>query len=88
MIEICDKFWPPPRADTTGAEDALIGEYLVTINGQFPPLPHRRQVMMESIPVQDPYILHQFWTFMGQYMSMSKGDFIAYWTHLLSLGDD
>ncbi len=85
MIELCDKFRPPPRADMNDNEDSWMCEHLLKIKGDYPPIAYRRQVIMESVAVEDPYIIHQFWTFMEQYMPMSKKDFTAYWSHLLSL---
>ena len=88
MIEICEKFRPSPQPDLTDNEDSWICDHLLKIEGDYPPLPLRRQVIMESIPVKNPFILHQFWTFMEQYMSMSKEQFTEYWSHLLSLHHD
>jgi hypothetical protein len=83
MIEICSK--TPQNTAPYDNEDSWLADRITETNGLFPSLEFRRQAIMESLAVRDPYTLHQFWTFMEQYMAMPKAQFIAYWTHLLTL---
>jgi hypothetical protein len=81
MIELCKKHRPDPTIDVPPLEDAWIAER----TSSFPDFEFRREHLMESIPTNDPVILHQFWTFMDAYIVTPRDNVIAYWTHLLTL---
>ena len=82
MIELCERFQQTATLDN---EDSWISDRITDTGGEFPPLTFRSKAIMESLPVMNPYSLHQFWTFLEQYMSMPKEQFTDYWSHLLSL---
>ena len=81
MIELCKKHRPDPTIDVPPLEDAWIAERVVS----FPDFPFRRAHLMESVPTENPVILHQFWTFTDMYARLPRSDIVAYWTHLLTL---
>lgn len=84
MIEICETCIPDLSIGYLFKEDSWLADRIREY-GKFPPLEVRRQCIMESIPVNNPYILHQFWTFVEQYQSMTREQLIGYLRHLLSL---
>ena len=81
MIELCKEHRPDPTIDVPPLEDAWIAERTLS----FPPFEFRGEHLMESIPVEDPVILHQFWTFTDAYLAETRDEVIKYWTHLLTL---
>jgi len=81
MIELCKKHRPDPTIDVPPLEDAWIAER----TNSFPDFSFRREHLMESIPANDPVILHQFWTFMDAYIPTPRDNVVAYWTQLLTL---
>ena len=81
MIELCKKHRPDPTIDVPPLEDAWIAEH----THSFPDFEFRRAHLMESIPTNDPVILHQFWTFMDAYITTPRDNVVAYWTQLLTL---
>ena len=87
MIEICQKYRPHPTLQPMDeTEDAWLAEKLALeplMN--FPDLEFRRSHIMESMPANDPIVLHQFWTFVHQYHQVPADVFLKYWTHLLTL---
>ena len=81
MISLCERF----THNIAEAEDSWLSDRINEIGGNVPPLSLRANMIMESIPTNNPYVLHQFWTFLEQYMG-SRESFIGYWKHLLTLG--
>jgi hypothetical protein len=81
MIAICTA---SSNADLDN-EDAWISDRIIETGSNFPPIEFRREAIMESLPAQNPYCLHQFWTFLENYMAAPKHVVITYWTRLLSL---
>lgn len=81
MIELCKKHRPDPTINVPPLEDAWIAER----TNSFPDFSFRRSHLMESIPTEDPVILHQFWTFTDAYVIMPREEVIKYWTQLLTL---
>jgi hypothetical protein len=81
MIDLCQTHRPDPPAGIPELEDAWIAER----TSVFPDFSFRRAHLMESIPTEDPIILHQFWTFSDAYLQRPRAETVAYWTHLLTL---
>jgi hypothetical protein len=81
MYEMCRTHRPQPDIDVPHLEDAWVAEHTQS----FPDFEFRRRHLMESIPVNDPVILHQFWTFTDAYLEMPREEVVAYWTQLLTL---
>jgi hypothetical protein len=81
MIELCETF----TYDRTSEEDSWISNRLIEMKGEFPPFEQRKDWIMESCFSVNPYILHQFWTYIEQYMTLPKEHLLLYLTHLLAL---
>jgi len=81
MIEMCTTHRPDPTAGVPPLEDAWVAER----TSVFPPFAFRRAHLMESVPTDDPVILHQFWTFMDAYLQRPRDDVVQFLTHLLTI---
>ncbi len=81
MIELCKKHRPDPSTDIPPLEDAWVAERAIS----YPNFEFRRAHLMESVPTEDPVVLHQFWTFADAYIVMPRDEVVKYWTHLLTL---
>jgi len=81
MIDMCKTHRPDPSVGIPPLEDAWVAERTRV----FPDFEFRRQHLMESIPVNDPVILHQFWTFTDAYLEMPRDEVVHYWKQLLTL---
>jgi hypothetical protein len=84
MIELCEKY------GTCGsdAEDSWISKKIIEMGGVYPKWDICAYVCMESIRVDHPICLHQFWTYLHLYFKMSKEEVIKYWSHLLTLVEE
>jgi hypothetical protein len=63
MIEICKAERDDPLAPCKEGEDSWIADRVQ----DFPSLDFRSAHIMESMPAEDPVIVHQFWTFLDNY---------------------
>lgn len=81
MIDLCKKYRPDISIQNESNEDSWISDKTIT----FPSIETRTEFSMESVPADDPYILHQFWTFANPYIDLGKDIFINYWSHLLTI---
>ena len=81
MIKLCRRHRPDPSIHIPELEDSWIAERTVS----FPSFEFRREHLMESVPTENPVILHQFWTFTDAYLIMPRNDVVSYWTQLLTL---
>ena len=81
MIELCQTHRPDPTTSVPPLEDAWVAERTAV----FPPFEFRRAHLMESVPTEDPVILHQFWTFMDAYLQRPRDDVVQFLTHLLTI---
>ena len=63
--------------DGSSAEDAWISDHVVS----FPDISFRANHIMESIPVENPILIHQFWTFFDTFSKASAD----YWKHILTI---
>jgi len=79
MVRICQTHRPNPSEPFNDTEDAWLSRH-VTV---YPDDDYRCNHIMESILVDDPYILHQFWTFAHCYLAFGHDEFIAIWQKLL-----
>ena len=82
MIELCETFTYGSEND---AEDSWISYRMMDMKGEFPPFEKRKDWIMESCFSVNPYILHQFWTFIEQYITLPKEHLLLYLSHLLQL---
>ena len=81
MIELCRTHRPDPNSLFEGIEDNWFCNHVTA----YPDLSFRAQHMMETVIVEDPYILHQFWTFAHEYLHLSRDKFIETWRKLLTI---
>ena len=88
MIELCESFKYEDREKPDEGEDSWLSYRIMDISGEYPPFKTRQEFIMESCITFDPYILHQFWSYVEQYLSLSKKHFIRYWSSLLELQTD
>lgn len=85
MIELCETYGP---CGSDGAEDCWISEHIVKMGALRPEWKICGCICMESVRADHPMCLHQFWTYLHQYMTMPKDECIEYWKHLLTLWED
>lgn len=85
MIELCDTF---KYDEIEGGEDSWFSYNLMKMNGEYPSQKMRTEFIMESCVTMEPYILHQFWTYVEQYLSLPKEHFVRFWSSLLELQTD
>ena len=76
MLEICLKFRPELAVRCPFPEDGWIDLKLKESGHVFPPLEERINFIMESCHAPDPYIIHQFWTFLTNKLMESKESFL------------
>jgi hypothetical protein len=78
MIEVCKRFRPDLGVKCPGAEDGWIDDKLKEMGHIYPEFNQRANLIMESVFVEDPYIIHQYWTFLGNGISLinNKDDFL------------
>lgn len=82
---LCKLFNPSPDSYADkDPEDGWISERMTMLGMSYPNIEFRKNHIMESMPAADPVIMHQFWTFSDQYVSLPKQEVIQYWTHLLT----
>jgi hypothetical protein len=82
MIELCRTYQTNPNGICNEAEDIWISNRVIT----YPPLEFRQNYLMESIVMIDPYIVHQFWTFLDQYIRLvPREECITYFRTLLTI---
>ncbi len=83
MIALCKQHRPDCSIPLDTVEDDWISDK-IPVDG-YPDFETRRNSIMESVPSDHPYILHQPWTFMKHYLHvLSREHFLVYWGHLLT----
>lgn len=80
MIELCEA--EGPCIDDN--EDSWIADRIIN-NGLYPSLQIRGTIFMESIPSDHPVCIHQFWTFIHNYIKCPREEAISILKHILSL---
>ena len=86
LRSLCLLYNPTPNTSTDlDAEDGWLSVRVQELGMVYPSLSFRKSHIMESMPAEDPMILHQFWTFLDQYLSQPKENVLKYWKHLLTL---
>jgi hypothetical protein len=81
MIELCEAEGPC-RAEE--AEDWWFATRILK-SGEYPPLMIRGFIFMESIPCENPVCVHQFWTFIHNYINKTREENISFLRTILSL---
>jgi len=84
MIEMCKKYRPNP--ETTNCpipEDGWMCEKVKESGGTWPPLPFRATLLMETLFVPDPFIIHQMWSFTDTILNKGRDYFCTLYTNML-----
>lgn len=85
MIEICYKHRPDPgNIQCEKAEDCWISEKIKK-EGIFPPLEFCGQILMESLASEDPFILHQTWSFTDALVMNGKKIFLDFFNNIIKM---
>ena len=82
MIELCRVHRSEPNEPFNETEDKWLSDRVTN----YPDESFRSNHLMESIFVEDPHILHQFWTFGNDYLVLPREVFVEYWKKLLTIG--
>jgi len=82
MIKLCHVHRVDPDTQFNDTEDKWISDRVTN----YPDESFRSNHLMESVFVEDPYILHQFWTFGNDYLVLSREAFAECWRKLLTIG--
>lgn len=81
MIELCSVHRVDPNQPFDGTEDSWLSERVQS----YPPLAFRQEYLMESIHVEEPFAVHQFWTFAHCYFCLSRDEYIACWKKIMTI---
>jgi hypothetical protein len=82
MITMCKTHRPCPDEPFLETEDVWCCEHTTV----FPSFDIRSNYIMESVHVEDPTIVHQFWTFSHCFLSLPRDQFAEYWKNVLHIG--
>lgn len=67
------------------AEDVWFCEKMLENNISIPEFNIRKDYIMENVPSTNPYIVHQFWTYIDFFKDILHSDiFRKYWNHILT----
>jgi hypothetical protein len=67
MIEIVSNVPESERLNGEYVEDGWMADHIFKQGNNIPPLEYRINMFSENFPVEDPYGVHQFWTFVQNY---------------------
>ena len=81
MIELCRVHRVDLDAPFNDTEDKWISDRIIN----YPDESFRSHHLMESVFVDDPHILHQFWTFGSDYLVLPREAFAECWRKLLTI---
>jgi len=88
MIEICKRYRPNPAIeDCPISEDGWISDKIKEC-GEWPSLIIRSTTFMETLLSNDPYCVHQTWTFTDVILKQGKEVFLGLWQNLLTFTID
>lgn len=87
LKELCLLHRPDPKdTDFIEGEDIWFSEKIIELRWNFPNLEYRIKHIMESIPTVDPYIVHQFWTYLEVFRDKFNTPlFTDFLNHILTL---
>ena len=81
MIEVCQADREDPLAPCKEGEDSWMSDRIQ----DFPPLAFRRAHIMESMPAEDPIIVHQFWTYLDSHYIQDRDRFTEHVKRILTI---
>ena len=82
MIDLCRVHRADPNVQFDGTEDIWFSDRVTN----YPDISFRCTYMMESVHVEDPYIVHQFWTFGNGYLVLDRDQFVECWAKIMMIG--
>ena len=81
MVELCRNH----KYIDNMAEDVWFCEKMLEIGAIIPEFNIRKNYIMENVPSVNPYIVHQFWTYIDFFKEKLDSDiFRKYWDHILT----
>ena len=87
MIEICRRWRPDPSIDCPLSEDGWINEKIIEC-GTWPHVGIRGTVFMETLLQNNPYVVHQTWSFTDVVLKEGRETFLGLWRNLLTFTVD
>jgi hypothetical protein len=87
MIEICRKYRPDPSIDCPIPEDGWINEKIKEC-GVWPDKAIRATTFMETLLNNNPYVVHQTWSFTDAVLPEGRDVFLGLWRNLLTFTVD
>ena len=87
MIEICRRWRPDPSIDCPISEDGWINEKIIEC-GTWPHVGIRGTVFMETLLQNNPYVVHQTWSFTDVVLKEGRETFLGLWRNLLTFTVD
>lgn len=87
MIEICRRWRPNPSIDCPISEDGWINEKIIEC-GTWPEVGIRATVFMETLLQNNPYVVHQTWSFTDVVLKEGRETFLGLWRSLLIFSVD
>ena len=87
MIEICRRWRPDPSIDCPISEDGWINEKIIEC-GTWPHVGIRGTVFMETLLQNNPYVVHQTWSFTDVVLKEGRETFLGLWRNLLTFSVD
>jgi hypothetical protein len=87
MIEICRRWRPDPSIDCPISEDGWINEKIIEC-GTWPEVSIRATVFMETLLQNNPYVVHQTWSFTDVVLKEGRETFLGLWRNLLTFTVD
>ena len=87
MIEICRRWRPDPSVDCPISEDGWINEKIIEC-GTWPHVGIRGTVFMETLLQNNPYVVHQTWSFTDVVLKEGRETFLGLWRSLLTFSVD
>jgi len=90
MITLCTRHRPNPTIELEGdSQDYWLSKQIASEAGYtYPSLETRANLIMESIPSANPVAVHQFWTFIDNFLANSDQDtqnLTAFFKNILTL---
>jgi len=85
MQEICRAYRPDPSIPCPIPEDGWVNEKIKESGGIWPDLQLRALVLMETVLVPNPYIVHQTWSFTDAIIPDGRDKFLELWRILLTI---
>jgi hypothetical protein len=81
MIDLCRVHRADPNVPFNGTEDIWFSDRVTA----YPDISFRFTYMMESVHVEDPYMVHQFWTFGNGYLVLDRDQFVECWAKIMTI---